>query len=297
MSKDPRFGSGAMDLTQIRSATLCLSATEYEHLCTNSTYFAAEHRFENVVCKDSIEIHVSSPTQRVKLSFVKQIILLASNPITDVDVLLSVNLHELMLVMDYFQMTGLFKKLAMIVVDDVVRVELDLINWLDAIKYTMGTDHPFMKFMVNYVYNLNKHFPLTIASNTFCCLLAKHTRRKFIRSKIRMTRNVRDFEQYPHFKCMFCDKQVVYKPIGDGEFDKVQITPCCGSPVHTTCTSLYVMGTECILCHIALERVGDIATKPCYDLEMTLHHTINRYRLKDFHDTDRQLILPPICKR
>lgn len=154
-----------------------------------------------------------------------------------------------------------------------------------------------MTFMVNNLYNLNQHFSLKISSHTFCCLMANHTRRKFLRSKIRMTRNVRDFENYPHFKCMFCEQQVVYKPIGYGEYDKVQITPCCGSPVHKKCSSLYVMGKECVLCHIALERVGDIHTKPCYDLELTLHHTINRYRLKDYNHTARHLILPHIFKR
>ena len=152
-------------------------------------------------------------------------------------------------------------------------------------------------FEFNNIHHLNRFFKMTVCSYTFCCVMSNKSRRKIMRSRLRMTTNVKDFTMYPHIDCPFCKKKIIYKPVEDYEFDTIQMTPCCGSPVHKQCTTFYVEGRDCVLCDIPLERVGPNETKPCFDLELTLHHTINRYNYKDMNSVPRNLNLPNIFKR
>ena len=281
----------------VECKVLSLTSNDYRCLCKHSDFFDSQKRFDNMCDDDTVNVKIISPRRDVDLDFVSRVLALIAKPVDDISVLLSFNCESLLLCMDYFQMINLFKRLAKLLIQDVNFVKSHLLMFLHAITATFGNVHPFMDFMVKNIHFLNVHFPLTVTSYKFCCLMSNVSRRRMIRDKLRMTKRVQDFNTYPHIECPYCERKVLFKPLGDYQFDSVQLTPCCGSPVHKTCIDKYLTEKFCILCDIPLERVGVDKTKPCYDLELTLHHCLHRVWSKDANDVPRAVKLQNIFKR
>ena len=87
---------------------------------------------------------------------------------------------------------------------------------------------------------------------------------------------------------------IVCTPSDEFQFTCVQMTPCCSSPIHKQCREVYVASKNCIVCDMPLEKAGERGTKPCFDLELTLHHTMHRYNVKDRNHVPRHFQFPNI---
>ena len=71
------------------------------------------------------------------------------------------------------------------------------------------------------------------------------------------------------------------------EYDKVYFTECCNHAVHKNCWNEYTIQKQCNFCNIQKDE-----SKPDYQLELTLHDTFNRMKIKDSSSVPRNIWFP-----
>ena len=149
-------------------------------------------------------------------------------------------------------------------------------------------EHPFVIELLSYIDLCMKHVLGSESAMEFIDVSKNNLRRK-IRDRLRAKEFNENFDMKFHTYCNFCTKIIFFDEVANSkyEYDYVYFTECCNHPVHKLCWTEYLTRTTCFFCNIEIDN-----GKPQYDLELTLHHTVNRMSIKDKSFVPRNIWFP-----